>query len=240
MYDPFGPESDFDSELSWISYPPRHGFLRDFWEHNPHKMAEDAVFKEKIKYKYQYNNCTKEVYPVPAPVPKTVLQAKRTQTFSLQTDPNFEPFANANQFSESSDSEVMSAIDQGTKLCNFVIGEGFSSDSTVQADGLSSERAYSRPGVASRVSRKRQGEKGRAQGMLIETDSKNMELTDAGDGDIRLGTVFDRDGKVIYDKNYNSVRERKTSEEASKAEGITAPLDQDSVSEGSLYQTKHR
>jgi hypothetical protein len=37
MYDDFGPESDFDSELSWISYPPKHGFIRDFWLNNPRK-----------------------------------------------------------------------------------------------------------------------------------------------------------------------------------------------------------
>lgn len=37
MYDNFGVESDFESELSWISYPPNHGFLRDFWEKNPRK-----------------------------------------------------------------------------------------------------------------------------------------------------------------------------------------------------------
>jgi len=52
MYDDFGPESDFESELSWISYPPRHGFIREFWENNPRKMAEGVVFREKIKYKY--------------------------------------------------------------------------------------------------------------------------------------------------------------------------------------------
>ena len=37
MYEDFGPESDFTSELSWISYPPKHGFIREFWENNPKK-----------------------------------------------------------------------------------------------------------------------------------------------------------------------------------------------------------
>lgn len=78
MYDTFGPESDFQSELSWVSYPPKHGFIRHFWENNPTKLAEDVVFKEKIKYKYQFNNCRKEVYPVIEPTPKVVHPSRRT------------------------------------------------------------------------------------------------------------------------------------------------------------------
>ena len=37
MYDDFGVASDFDSELSWISYPPNKGFLREYYENNPRK-----------------------------------------------------------------------------------------------------------------------------------------------------------------------------------------------------------
>lgn len=44
MYHSMAAESDFDSELSWISYPPKHGFIRDFWENNPRKQAECVVF----------------------------------------------------------------------------------------------------------------------------------------------------------------------------------------------------
>ena len=37
MYDDFGVASDFDSELSWISYPPNKGSLREYYENNPRK-----------------------------------------------------------------------------------------------------------------------------------------------------------------------------------------------------------
>jgi hypothetical protein len=47
MYDDFGVESDFESELSWISYPPKNAFLAD-----PYMMARAALFSEKIKYKF--------------------------------------------------------------------------------------------------------------------------------------------------------------------------------------------
>ena len=49
MYDDFGVESDFDSELSWISYPPNKGFLKEYYENNPRKQAENELFKQKIK-----------------------------------------------------------------------------------------------------------------------------------------------------------------------------------------------
>jgi hypothetical protein len=78
MYDDFGPESDFESELSWISYPPKHGFIREFWENNPKKLAECVVFQEKIKYKYQFNNCFAAVYPIPEPKPKIIRPSRRT------------------------------------------------------------------------------------------------------------------------------------------------------------------
>jgi hypothetical protein len=78
MYDDFGPESDFESELSWISYPPKHGFIREFWENNPRKLAEGVVFRDKIKYKFKYNNCTLETYPVPVPIPKVIRPSRRT------------------------------------------------------------------------------------------------------------------------------------------------------------------
>lgn len=83
MYEDFGPESDFESELSWISYPPKQGFLRDFWENNVKKQAENVVFGDKIKYKYQYNNCISEVYPIKDPEPRVVHPSRRTQTFGL-------------------------------------------------------------------------------------------------------------------------------------------------------------
>ena len=37
MYDDFGVCSDFESECSWISYPPNKGFLGDYYENNPVK-----------------------------------------------------------------------------------------------------------------------------------------------------------------------------------------------------------
>ena len=45
MYDDFGVASDFDSELSWISYPPNKGFLREYYENNPRKQAEHELFQ---------------------------------------------------------------------------------------------------------------------------------------------------------------------------------------------------
>lgn len=52
MYDDFGVCSDFESELSWISYPPDRGFLCDYYENNPVKQAENELFKQKIKVKF--------------------------------------------------------------------------------------------------------------------------------------------------------------------------------------------
>ena len=52
MYDDFGVCSDFESELSWISYPPNKGFLGDYYENNPVKQAENELFKQKIKIKF--------------------------------------------------------------------------------------------------------------------------------------------------------------------------------------------
>lgn len=52
MYDDFGVDSDFESELSWISYPPKKGFLAEYYEKNPVKQAENELFKQKIKLKF--------------------------------------------------------------------------------------------------------------------------------------------------------------------------------------------
>ena len=80
MYDDFGVCSDFESELSWISYPPNKGFLREYYENNPVKQAENELFKQKIKIKFQYNNMYKASYE-PPPRPKLNLKpAVKTQT----------------------------------------------------------------------------------------------------------------------------------------------------------------
>jgi len=73
MYDDFGVCSDYESELSWISYPPDKGFLRDYYENNPVKQAENELFKQKIKIKFQYDNLYRESYTVP-PRPKLNLK----------------------------------------------------------------------------------------------------------------------------------------------------------------------
>lgn len=135
MYDDFGPESDFESELSWISYPPKHGFIREFWENNPKKLAECVVFQEKIKYKYHYNNCFAAVYPIPEPKQKIIRPSRRTQTFDHERaidDANFDPFASSNELDESSEEEAISALDGNicAAILDDVIGHGFSSDST--------------------------------------------------------------------------------------------------------------
>lgn len=51
LYDDFGAESDFSSQLSWISFPMRSSYQAD-----PYMLARTALFTEKLKYKYQYNN----------------------------------------------------------------------------------------------------------------------------------------------------------------------------------------
>jgi hypothetical protein len=205
MYETFGPESDFESEFSWVSYPPKHGFIRHYWEHNPTKLGEDAVFKEKIKYKYQFDNCRKEVYPVLEPVPKVIKPSRKTQTFGLQTDPNFDPFATANEVSVTSESEVLSAYDKGLNLCNYVIGEGFSSDYNSRSEGRTNQRSSSKQDEII-TKKRRRGERGSD----IVTDS-GEDRTEQEDGDVKLGTVFDKDGHVLYDKDYYSVKEESAS-----------------------------
>lgn len=46
MYDDFGVNSDYESELSWISYPPKQGFTEEeYFRNNPVKQAENELFK---------------------------------------------------------------------------------------------------------------------------------------------------------------------------------------------------
>jgi len=78
MYDDFGAESDFNSELSWISYPPKQGFLSDFWENNPKKQAENAIFNQKLKMKFQFDNVYVDVYPLPPPKIKVIKPSRQT------------------------------------------------------------------------------------------------------------------------------------------------------------------
>jgi hypothetical protein len=39
--------------------------------------------------------------------------------------------------------------------------------------------------------------------MRIDSESL-LDKTSDGEGDVKLGTVFDKDGKVLYDKDYIS------------------------------------
>ena len=80
MYDDLGVTSDFESELSWICYPPKKGFLAEYYENNPVKQAENELFKQKIKVKFQFNNLYKENFDMP-PRPKlNIKPSRKTQT----------------------------------------------------------------------------------------------------------------------------------------------------------------
>lgn len=63
MYDgDFGVESCFNSEGSWISFPPQNAFMED-----PNNLAKLALFREKIKSKFNFMNVVAEAHP-PRPV----------------------------------------------------------------------------------------------------------------------------------------------------------------------------
>ena len=89
MYDDFGVASDFDSELSWISYPPNKGFLREYYENNPRKQAEHELLQQKIKITFQYANIYTESYEPEKP-PKLELKPNRkTQTVMDDLDEEY-------------------------------------------------------------------------------------------------------------------------------------------------------
>ena len=134
MYDDFGVASDFDSELSWISYPPNKGFLKEYYENNPKKQAENELFKQKIKITFQYANIYTDSY-TPEPLAKLELKpCRKTQTFGHDLDEknrvDFDPFASEESLAEES-SEALSCID--SQVCKQIIGtmyKGCSDDST--------------------------------------------------------------------------------------------------------------
>lgn len=47
LYDDFEAESDFESQLSWVSFPLRPNYYKD-----PYMMARTALFGEKLKSKF--------------------------------------------------------------------------------------------------------------------------------------------------------------------------------------------
>ena len=131
MYDDFGVCSDFESELSWISYPPNKGTMRDYYENNPVKQAENELFKQKIKIKFQYCNLYRESYSLP-PKPEPILKPSvKTQTNAADLEPeeilvsgrggtgqqlmtvnlDFDPFESEEEFIIE-ESEQLSAIDE--------------------------------------------------------------------------------------------------------------------------------
>ena len=145
MYDDFGVCSDFESELSWISYPPDKGFLCDYYENNPVKQAENELFKQKIKIKFQFNNMYKESYDVPPRAKLNLKPAIKTQTLASDIAPeqiavssahvarvrtidlNFDPFESEEEYVPE-ESEKLSAIDESIyrNVVDKVIFEGFS------------------------------------------------------------------------------------------------------------------
>ena len=134
MYDDFGVESDFDSELSWISYPPNKGFLREYYENNPRKQAEHELFQQKIKITFQYANIYTESY-VPEKPPKLDLKPNRkTQTMiddlGEENRVDYDPFESEETVVEES-SEALSCID--SEVCDNIMQvmyKGCSEDSS--------------------------------------------------------------------------------------------------------------
>ena len=122
MYDDFGVCSDFDSEVSWISYPPNKGFLKEYYENNPKKQAENELFKQKIKVVFQYANIYTESYE-PEPQEKLKLKpCRKTQTFGNDLDEknqvDFDPFASEESLVDES-SEALSCID--SDVCHQIL-----------------------------------------------------------------------------------------------------------------------
>ena len=108
MYDDFGVASDFNSELSWISYPPNQGTLVDYYENNPRKQAENDLFQQKIKMKFHFNNMYRESYDPPPPPEEPVAQMTQTMAEDFMKVPD--PFETSSEESFTS-SEALSCID---------------------------------------------------------------------------------------------------------------------------------
>lgn len=173
MYDDFGVCSDFDSELSWISYPPDKGFLCDYYENNPVKQAENELFKQKIKIKFQFNNMYKESYDVPPRAKLNLKPAVKTQTLASDIAPeqiavtsahgartidlNFDPFESEEEFVPE-ESEKLSAIDESVyrNVVDKVIFEGFSDLDSDVAIAQEASRMSLEPSVASHLHQKDQ------------------------------------------------------------------------------------
>lgn len=75
LHDDFGVEDDFQSQLSWTSYPPQNP---DLVYRNAYYLAKVSFFSQKIKPKFQYNNMGREVYPVVVPTPKASMKGCKT------------------------------------------------------------------------------------------------------------------------------------------------------------------
>ena len=101
MYDgDFGVASDFNSEFSWISYPPLE---EGFWQNNPYHQAKVALFREKIKSKFNYHNVYSDAR-LPKPVPEAIKKpSRKTQTFGQcgEADSDFDPFASDDYLEDS-------------------------------------------------------------------------------------------------------------------------------------------
>ena len=230
MYDDFGVCSDFDSELSWISYPPRQGFLKEYYENNPRKQAENELFKQKIKITFQYANIYTESY-TPDPVAKLELKpCRKTQTFGQdlneKTVVDFDPFASEESLQEQS-SDALSCID--SDVCKGIMVKmyaGCSEDETevekeptkiesAEDDGESyvfdsdeSEEMGTKRKTKKRK-RTKMAEEPAAPGVPGIFDRKgfngrgtshNADLTG------HLGNVYDTKGHMIYDKDYISAK----------------------------------
>jgi len=82
LYDDFGVCSDFESQQSWISYPPQEPRIMK----DAYLMAQASLLSEKIKWKFMYNNVGSDQHPIKHIVPKLDLNSRKTQTWAKTID----------------------------------------------------------------------------------------------------------------------------------------------------------
>ena len=195
MYDDFGVCSDFDSELSWISYPPDKGFLCDYYENNPVKQAENELFKQKIKIKFQFNNMYKESYDVPPRAKLNLKPAIKTQTLASDIAPeqiavssahvarvrtidlNFDPFESEEEYVPE-ESEKLSAIDESIyrNVVDKVIFEGFSDLDSDVAIAQEASRMSLEASIASQLHQKGEPSKEEKQSKKRKRDDTQTDF----------------------------------------------------------------
>ncbi|CDW73754.1 UNKNOWN [Stylonychia lemnae] len=110
-YDDMAPESDFDrSEFSHESYPNNTKKLNDV-----EYLAKLELFRERLKFKYHYNNCythindpyNKKSYNLA----KTKNVTRRTQTYEKDIAIGYDPFAKDHNYQHLLDEDMIAELD---------------------------------------------------------------------------------------------------------------------------------